>query len=127
MKQHISVDQLFELTPAQREALRELWRPGIGDMFAWESPNTKCFIGPMGPIVTHVFSDGTFMAGRGTDSPEEYSKEECLLLLSIGQAIELLAEKDLLQLQNIFTKICLGILPADELINALFEAIKAKS
>jgi len=123
VKQTITPVQLQELTPEQREGLREWWKPKLGDMFVWQSTNTSGLIGPLGPIVTHIFGDGTFMA-TGTGSPLEHSKDECYPLLSIGQAIELLAEKDLLQLQSVFTKICLGILPASDLINALFAAVK---
>lgn len=143
MKQRIDVSQLKELTPEQREMLRERWRPSIGDMFAWLSPNTSSFIGPLGPIVTHVFGDGTFMAGAGTSPPQEYGKEDCFPLLSIGQCIECLRDKDAdllcYTMKKLFAGICFDPSPVMlkinehgckyyepvELIDALFEAIKA--
>lgn len=141
MKQRIDVSQLKELTPEQREMLRERWRPSIGDMFAWLSPNTSSFIGPLGPIVTHVFGDGTFMAGAGTSPPQEYGKEDCFPLLSIGQCIQYLRDKlddvamsviipRAFQPQNLYRGkgVCVywgtAVLPTEP-INVLFEAIKA--
>ena len=36
MKQHITVDQLLSLTPAQQAKLREWWVPEVGDWFYTE-------------------------------------------------------------------------------------------
>ncbi|MHB8122605.1 MAG: hypothetical protein ACYDG4_10670 [Desulfuromonadaceae bacterium] len=107
MKQHISIDQLQELTQEQREALRELWRPELGDVF----------IIPENGEEIHAVDRSWLLIIR--------NDPRFLPLLSVGQCIELLAEKDLLQLQSIFTRICIGILPADELINVLWQAVKA--
>ena len=107
MKQRITPEQLQELTQEQREALREWWQPRFGDKYLYCSKEI----------------------GIVNEEEEELAKSNevqnvVFPLLSIGQCIQLLAEKDLLQLQSIFTKICLGILPASDLINALFAAVK---
>ena len=79
MKQHITSDQLNELTPEQRETIARILK------------GYPLSIAPR---------------------------------LSIGQCIELLTEKDIIHLQSVFAKISHGILRPDEILDALFEAVK---
>jgi hypothetical protein len=90
MKQRIDESQLAELSDDQKQRLRDWWKPQIGDMFAWITYGS--LVGPLGPIVTHEFSDNTFFYGKGTDEPEEFHKNGCIPLLSIGQMMELLSD-----------------------------------
>lgn len=82
MKQHLSIDQLQELTPAQREALREWWKPFWGDKVLR--------FGKTGIIAGYGGGEGFSFLGDGFSSA---SKDECLPLLSIGQCIAYLLEK----------------------------------
>lgn len=123
MKQHITSDQLAELTPEQREALREWWKPQEGD---WaidkgylEHPDEACVLNKF----------------RTT----EVIKRDYLPLLSIGQCIEFLRDKDPKRLCEVMTSLFRGgyIFPGknqtfvynrckpEELIDALWKAIKA--
>jgi len=100
LKQRISVERLQELSSEQRERLREWWKPQDEDWYIYDG---------------------------GIYSVIEYPKVEkgSLPLLSIGQCIELLAEKDMIHLQSVFAKISHGILSPDEIIDALFAALKS--
>lgn len=82
MKQRITPEQLKELTPEQKERLREWWRPVKGDSYIWDSPLS----GMLGPMVY----DGVSL---GKALPQENSKGSCLPLLTVGQCIALLKEK----------------------------------
>ncbi len=69
MKQHITVDQLNELSEEHRESIRELWKPMVGDVyFNFSSLHTDA------------------VNNRTTIKPSY------LPLLSIGQMIEYLDE-----------------------------------
>lgn len=69
MKQHITIEQLNELTIEQKERLREWWKPADEDWYT---------------------------NGETAYAVIEYPKidDNCLPLLSIGQCIELLQSKD---------------------------------
>ncbi len=75
MRQHITVEQLWELTPEQQERLREWWEPKKGDWHYYIKINH-----------TDIISSGFKL------DIELYTnhKEDYLPLLSIGQCIELL-------------------------------------
>lgn len=45
--------------------------------------------------------------------------------MNIGKMIELLAEKDMIHLESVFAKVSHGILSPDEILDALFEALKS--
>jgi len=133
MKQHITPEQLQELTPEQQDRLREWWKPEKGDRFVWipvthiNNHRSSKYSYSKRVFLFYAASkcgEYTFLYFPGKRK-ENVKLRECLPILSIGQCIELLAEKDLLQLQSIFTKICLGILSVDELINVLWQAVKA--
>ena len=83
MKQHITPEQLQELTEEQKERLREWWVVREGDRFfakgKWED-----IAGESAPGCVESYDfDG-----------ESWDKKDCLPLLSVGQCIELLEEKD---------------------------------
>ncbi len=90
MKQRISVDQLQELTPEQKERLREWWKPQEHDVFAARlSGMTK----ESDFDVYEVMKDGEITAALDPyDGHASFDKAECLPLLSIGQCIEFLRE-----------------------------------
>lgn len=117
MKQHISTDQLQQLTPLQQDKLREWWEPRRFDIF------------------TKNGSEFSFMASDGHNALWEGgsrigTKDECLPLLSIGQCIELLREKDIDALAHEFWQQAYGIEGndfdvVDELLDRLWESIKS--
>ena len=79
MKQRISAEDLAELTPEQRERLREWWRPEAGDYIVHDTQGIGCLFGDVDIM------DKTHMLPR----------------LSIGQCIELLKDKDIATLQKV--------------------------
>lgn len=121
MKQHITPEQLAELTPAQREALREWWRPAEGDMFYIKHGVTGVI--HLLPICTPP------IMWVGNDPGYEFRKAESLPLLSIGQCIEYLEDKRIdWPGELFFLKSPIGIVRKDyngELIDALWTEIKA--
>lgn len=103
MRQHVTPEQLAELTPEQQEKLREWWRPEDGDWFA-DYEKDECVVLKDEVVSWHC--------------PDN----NCLPLLSIGQCIELLG------IDKVF-RICQGsILAATydgrELIDALWDIVK---
>lgn len=123
IKQHISPEQLQELTPEQREKLKSWWQPDDGDWFV-DYEGDECTV-LLGEVVSWHKPD-----------------EDCYPLLSIGQCIQLLAEKNDLTAGNprvihyssaytTFTvyvplgSIATGKVRENELIDALFAAVKA--
>ena len=130
MKQHITLEQLDELTPAQREALREWWKANLSTY------NVGCY--KFGrSLAIRVIQDSESMHIALDDS------FECLPLLSIGQCIEYLRDKDpellCYTMRRLFTGICFYPAPVmlkinergskyyepAELIDALWESVKA--
>lgn len=93
MKQHITVEQLSELTEEQKNKLRTLWKPELGDLLY-----TK------GYGLTEVFAvqntDTFFEKNYGyghfdpTTIEERPIREKCLPLLSIGKMIDILENRD---------------------------------
>lgn len=82
MKQHITPEQLQELSEEQKERLRRWWVVREGDRFfakgKWED-----IAGESAPGCVESYDfDG-----------ESWDKKDCLPLLSVGQCIELLEEK----------------------------------
>jgi hypothetical protein len=120
MKQRITIDDLNMLTEAQKQALREWWRPQFGDVFYF--PNEK-------EPEMHTM-DRTWILVFGRNDLEAYP------LLSVGQMIELLSSKvEYLTMQHygsgytvVYEKY--DMLKEDfhydnpELCDALFEAVK---
>jgi len=83
MRQYITPAQLQELTDEQKERLRDWWEVREGDRFfakdLWED-----IAGESGPGCVESFDCEGLSC----------KKENCLPLLSVGQCIELLEEKD---------------------------------
>lgn len=75
MKQHITIDQLNELSDKGKERLREWWKPSEGNLYAVKSKNSEY----VECLVLQAWIRG----------------EESLPLLSIGQMIEFLDWKDM--------------------------------
>jgi len=81
MKQHIEKEQLGELSDAQKQVLKNWWKPSVGDWIfttAWADSETKhdvviCMSSPTGMIWSELL-------------------KEAMPLLSIGQMIEFLNE-----------------------------------
>lgn len=81
MKQHITADQLNELSPKAKEKLREWWKPDISDLL-YRPDNPEGLQEIMGFI------------------GEAPIKKECYPLLSIGQMIEFLDENGRLWIEQ---------------------------
>lgn len=93
MRQHITPDQLAELTPEQREMLREWWKPRKkdGDWFYGT-------YGKRDEVDTWILSpycvdSGVYGASLHPDE-DAAPDPDALPLLSIGQCIEYLRDKD---------------------------------
>lgn len=133
MKQHITPEDLATLSPEQKEKLREWWKPKFGNMFIATYP-------------TGLESDEEFVAhttGRKKCwihtineqriGVKPYNKADCLPLLSTGQCLELLDYR-LIAIENSCSGWGVALITPkcdewkiikEELINALFEAVKA--
>jgi hypothetical protein len=87
MKQNITTDQLAELNEEQRKRLNEWWKPADGDCCAYWNGRWKKFTEMVAVQLVHIddegYEDGGFEKGKA-DYP----------LLSIGQMIEFLLEKE---------------------------------
>lgn len=86
MKQHISADQLRQLTPSQQERLRNIWEPEAHDVVLYDDEELcviDCYVGKNKLILgkLNFYRDGL----------DEAEKNNCLPSLSIGQCIELLS------------------------------------
>jgi len=111
MKQHITKEQLGELTPEQQERLRERWEPQDGDLFIDG-------YGDLGIADSGVYDD-----------PPTIPDRDCLPLLSIGQCIELLELHGEIDIDLGGTGIILfhflgPINPAEELIDYFWDVVK---
>jgi hypothetical protein len=148
MKRRITPDQLNQLTEEQKQKLRELWKPEIGDWFYFRGMDknedrvdeTQCII----KFATHK--------GELLLHYAEYAripKSECLPLLDISMMIELLESHNINWCDKLFkisyyneyeeifdeNHIAVDELSASkeeitkwyrgELCDALFEAVKA--
>jgi hypothetical protein len=137
MKQRITVEQLRELTPEQQERLRVWWKPENGDYFTTQyGENRWSYNNMVGACVGYHNCELTIDDG---DNPSEQPEVDSLPLLSIGQMIELLQDKvTYFSMHNMFAylttdrRIGWGVMKpqyfdirADELCDALWEAVKA--
>ena len=118
MKQHISKEDLLQLSPDQQEKPRKWWNPQEGNLFLDEFYTEK------------LYCEACMLEYRG----KMLNMNGCLPLLSIGQCIELLEsytpkiEKGRHWMMEIIT----GKLPnydfpkyqRKQLIDCLFEALK---
>jgi hypothetical protein len=124
MKQYCTVEQITSLSPEAQQRLREWWKPQEGDMvYVVDSFAHRC-----------VSYDEQLIEGLQLGA-FSYRKEDCLPLLSIGQCIELLAEKGWLCIEHyeppredkfVFA-VCTNMHSVHEepdLIDALFAAVK---
>jgi hypothetical protein len=85
MKQHITPEQLQELSEEQKERLRSWWRPEKGDRYVTYTFKHTKIIKELGG------ENGGIYDIYGKRTPDGVP---CLPLLSVGQCIELLEEKD---------------------------------
>lgn len=95
MKQRISVEDLQQLTEEQKERLREWWKPQEGDWFfgTHGGGRNHQYCGPeqyVWILSPYQVDSGVYGASLEESPPDEGA----LPLLSIGQLIELLDEKD---------------------------------
>lgn len=129
MKQHLSPDDLRQLTPAQQEKLRELWKPQIGN---WAVITGDTLGHGKTVLITKYHSEyGSvnfdFIDGDGFGSHE---KKDLTPLLSVGQCIELLGAR-LRKIDydgfvnNYYVQTNQGTNGKPELIDALWEALKS--
>ena len=75
MKQHITIDQLNELTDKKKKKLAKWWKPAVGDYY-----------------VDSYFKDRELNIGALQGFSGVLAKEPYYPLLSIGQMIEFLSE-----------------------------------
>lgn len=127
MKQRITAEDLQQLTDAQKQKLREWWKPEMGDM---------CINGNIIILFKHGCSYFGVNIAWNNDYNYNYPslemvKKYCLPLLSIGQMIELLLERygnsqcDIC-CQNTLSYVNNGnsLMHNRELCDALWEAVK---
>ena len=129
MKQHISAEQLSELTQEQKDRLREWWEPSLHDLFmcgenaspltvrktTYEGSKIYCGVQDV-PLRFYIQSKLTY-EDYCLDKKDTYRhKSQCLPLLSIGQCIELLKDKGTLQ-EGYVDEYGLGCLVDDTYLN----------
>jgi hypothetical protein len=88
MKQFLSPEQVLSLKPEAQAALREWWKPQVGDkvICSWLSGHSCHVCAVRDDRFSIQADDGCGWSG-GTN------KSECLPLLSIGQCIQLLSDQ----------------------------------
>ncbi len=111
MKQYISIEQLQELSPEAKERLCEWWKPQPGDNVYWKSQEEVGFIEYENAAGFYV--NCRYVVGY-------VAKSDMLPIFSIGMCIDFLQSK---QIKTI--NITINI-PETELIDALWEKIKAE-
>lgn len=85
MKQHITIDQLNELSEQSKEKLREWWKPGQGDLITVKGMTISTDL----PGI-----NGKYGKEYGWSTSVESGTEKALPLLSIGQMIEFIRDND---------------------------------
>ncbi len=122
MKQRITPEDLSQLSDEQKRKLRDWWKPKLGDMCVQfsEFGTTKIIL--EGNLV-RVREDGEIFGKCG------HQYENPLPLLSIGQMIELLGEEWQRKIYCSSMHDCgvyknINYWKDDELVNALWEAVK---
>jgi hypothetical protein len=116
MKQHITIDELNNLTAEQTERLREWWNPKLGDFY----------------YDTVTKTESLFDYDMENEFKENNREYRMRPLLSIGQMIELIQDKKPLlkgisknRFDKWFINIDNGMLGyKDELCDALWETVK---
>ncbi len=83
MKQHITKKDIEQLDKRQNEALHKWWKPKKGDRACYRNSDVW-------HLICYVDNEGTMYSGR----EDLILKEEHVLLLSIGQMIEFLAQDE---------------------------------
>ena len=118
MKQRITVNQINELSDAQKQRLRELWDPQVGDSII----TTGNYRIPYIIVDASNMSSLAFInSGIGVFGN---SKDNCLPLLSIGQMIEILANNKGFYQRETITSRMSGINDDNDLCDALWRAVK---
>ena len=96
MKQNITFEQLAQLTEEQKEKLREWWEPGQGQVIYvqyGDGSGRETSLGEYWAVPDGITDDKNYRdSGCGCCS-DSLDIADCLPLLSIGQMIELLAER----------------------------------
>jgi hypothetical protein len=121
MKQHITVEQLNEVSENGKNILRKWWKPAVGDMVYWNDI--------YGPLTKN--GEGYWDDMENSD----FNKNDYSPLLSIGQMIEFLDEQSKLNWEIRLHKPLYDINYPDspispdledytELCDALWEAVK---
>ena len=93
MKQYVTPEQLQELTPGQQEALREWWKPEEWELIYVTNKGLNTFGQAMRITGINPACDSLPMR-LYVDVGGWCLKSEVLPLLSIGQCIELLLDKE---------------------------------
>ena len=79
MKQHISIEQLNDLSEKGKERLRKWWKPKEYDLYMWSEDG-------LGPFGTHYYHDVVWCC------EDDVRDKDAFPLLSIGQMIEFLGD-----------------------------------
>jgi hypothetical protein len=119
VKRRIEPEQLNELTPEQKERLRELWKPQEFDvcLFAAEI----CAIDVVREnYEIHERIDTWFWFVDCEGRP--VTKDDCLPLLDIGQMIELLRKISFNAIESLDYS---GAIQSEKLCDALWQAVKS--
>lgn len=124
MKQHITVDQLTELSDKGKARLRESWQPQNGDKVWYDDQTKSGYVGFLTDNGEGYWNDM---------SDPDWNKNDFMPLLSIGQMIEFLDEKQPYQ-YGIHRRIVdwkvvvhdrqYGKVMGEELCDSLWQAVK---
>jgi hypothetical protein len=111
MKRRITTDDLNELTPEQKERLKEWWKPEGGDFYYRDIP--KCGTGDM--LLTYDARANSILI-----NPKEFK----IPALDIGQMIEFLNEEWIEELYSVDYGHEMCKTYDGEICDALWEAVK---
>ncbi len=104
MKQHITIQQLNELSDKRKDKLRAWWKPAYGDCCmiteAWMARNGESGIDKKEYWINDV-ADYEYSMSSESVTPEMALEKEGIPLLSIGQMISFLYENTIFPIESI--------------------------
>ena len=111
MQQHITVEQLQELTEEQRGELRVWWNPTLGDLFV-----KIMDVADLVDVIHKTRFDMNTLWLEGIEDigfSQSWNKNQCLPLLSIVQCIELLIDSGYFEDNYTYCDDVLGLVHCD--------------
>ena len=120
MKQHITVEQIQELTPEQQQKLMDWWKPDIGNYVFYQETDEYGEIFDREDCICNVWGwkNIIYLNHLIDGGYKEILTEKATPLLDIGQMIELLGKEK-------SGRVIMREWQDNELCDALWEAVKA--